>query len=220
MNIYTSNIVDGFLLAESLLLLILSLFVFRRNPKDSIYASFALMVFGAAMWVGSNIQGSLNSEFIVRVSFLGAILVGIGFYFFSYYFPFRLHEHKKFLNFFIVCSGVVLSFTLFFTDLFVSDIDIVKLDVNKGPFYHVFAAYFLLIWIYAFLTLSNKYRRSDGIHRWQLKMIFYAVAGAFLAGVTTNLILPWIFDINYLGTVGPLFSIVLFGVSAYVLLKR
>jgi len=88
-----------------------------------------------------------------------------------------------------------------------------------GPITKPFYSYFLIFWGWAIIELINKFIKSDGIHRWELKVLFYGIAVSSLAGIFTNLILPWLGHGEF-GYVGPAFSVVWLGVTSYIILKK
>ncbi len=199
------------LIFESILLLLLAFYVWLRNPKQAINISFFVMVLGAAVWVGTNgIFEETQSQLMGRLTFTGAIMIAAAFLYFSFLFPYKARFVKWYVHLLSIVPAVVLNAVLFTSDLFVGGV-ISEDTMEQGPFYHVFAVYFLIMWAWGIYNLVEKYKRADGLHYWQLKNTFYALSVSLLAGVTTNLVMPWLFHIQYYGWVGPMFSIVFFG---------
>jgi len=208
------------LIIESILLLLLAFYVLFRNQKQAINISFFVMVFGAAVWVGANgIFEEIQSSTLGKIIFSGAILIAVGFIYFAFLFPFKNRLMKWFIHLIILVPAVTLNILLYSSNLFVGDLASYYY-LDRGPFYHVFAIYFLLLWVWGIYNLVVKYKRSDGIHRWQIKNTFYALSVSLFAGVTTNLFLPWWFNIQNYGWVGPMFSIVYFGFLSYILVRK
>jgi len=89
----------------------------------------------------------------------------------------------------------------------------------NGPLFFLFPIYFLFYWIWAVRNLIVKFKMTDGIHIYQLKLLLW--------GVLISSIIIIIFDIIYplLGKVvisglGPEFSIVWLGFTSYIILKK
>ncbi|MFA6198628.1 MAG: histidine kinase N-terminal 7TM domain-containing protein [Patescibacteria group bacterium] len=209
------------LIVESALLLVLSLYVLLRNPGNAINRSFAVFTFGASVWVFSNATDYVAvSTFLLKLTYIGAILIAAGLLYFSIYFPFQQLRLSRIIHTFITLPGILLSLLLIFTPLFIDHITGDGKSAVFGPIYHVFNVYFIIYWIIGATFFIKKYRIADGLHRWQLKMIFWAMIFSLVAGIITNLILPWVFDIWTFGWVGPMFSIIYFGFTAYILFKK
>jgi len=180
------------------------------------------MVFGAAVWVLMNsIDYIFENTILTKCTYLGAILIAIGFYYFSFYFPYLHKRIKRVYSYLIMIMGIILIVSLFIDEIFIEEI-LYKNDYAKilgGPLFHVFNVYFLILWAWGIFNLISKYKRADGLHRWQIKNTFYAISVSLVAGITTNLFMPW-FGIWTLGWIGPLFSIIFFGFLSYILFKR
>ncbi len=153
---------------------------------------------------------------------MGAIMVAIGFYYFSYFFPYQHKKLSKSLNTVVILITLSIAVSLFIKNAFFESI--VFSDkytaVESGIMFHAFNIYFLVLMALGIYNFILKYKVADGLHHWQIKNVFYAVSIALIAGVATNLIMPWIFDIWTVGLVGPMFSIVFFGFLSYILFKK
>lgn len=208
------------LIFESILLLLLAFYVLFRNPKQAINISFFVMVFGAAVWVMSNgIFEEIQLKILGKITFTGAILIAVGFSYFSYLFPFKRRLINRLVHLIVLVPAIFLNIVLYTTDSLVGDV-ISEDTLSQGFFYHVFAVYFIILWGWGIYELIKKYQRADGLHHWQLKNTFYALSVSLIAGVTTNLIMPWIFHNQTVGWVGPMFSIFFFGFLSYILFKK
>ncbi len=217
------GLINYILIFEAILLLFLAFYVWLRNPKQAINISFFVMVFGSAIWVFSNATDYVYEKlFLTQFTYIGAILIASGFYYFSYYFPYRRSSMNMILSWFVNIISVFLIASLFINNLFYSNINYndVNSKVFAGPTFHIFNIFFIVVWILGIINLILKYKIADGIHHWQIKNTFFALSISLVAGTTTNLILPWIFDVWTFGWVGPMFSIVFFGFLSYILFKK
>jgi len=180
------------------------------------------MTMGAAVWVASNaLDYILFSIFLTRLTYAGAVLIAVGFFYFSLYFPFQKFSISKMHHFLIILLPAILIVILFTaTNIFIRDINWDTLQITYGSVFHIFNIVFLIYWFWGIYNFVKKYRTADGIHRWQLKNIFWAIIFSLIAGITTNLILPWVFGIWTLGWIGPMFSIFFLGFASYILFKR
>jgi hypothetical protein len=209
------------LIVESALLVVLSLYVLLRNPRYPTNRSFAVLSFGGSIWVVSNaLDYVLILTILTKLTYFGAILIATGLLYFSVYFPFQQFRLNNLKHLLIILPGAILSVLLFFTPLLIDHIVADGKSAVFGPVYHVFNVFFAIYLIVAVVLFARKYRNADGLHRWQLNMIFWAMIFSLIAGIITNLILPWVFDVWTLGWVGPMFSIIYFSFTAHILFKK
>lgn len=208
------------LIFEAILLFLLAFYVLFRNPKQAISVSFFVMVFGAAVWVASNgLFEEYHTLFLGRTTFTGSILVVVGFIYLIMFFPYKSVRVNWIINALLILPSLVLIVVLYSTSLFISEV-LSDFTLKKELFYLMFVVYYLIYWIWGLYHLLKKYQRSDGLHHWQLKNLFYAIVISLIAGLLTNLFLPLFTHVDYLGWVGPMFSIIFFGFLSYILFKK
>lgn len=208
------------LLLEAALLFALAFYVLLRNPGQKVPQAFFVMTFGAGMWVGSNGIFEITQQlFFGKATFIGAILIVTGFIYLSTYFPYQHKIIKSLEHIIISIPAIFLSVILYSTDWFIVRVSTID-TLEQGVFYHVFAVYYLIYWFWGIYNLFRKYKTADGLHYWQLRYLFLAIIFSLFAGIATNLILPWLFKIQNLGWVGPMFSIVFFGFLSYIVFKK
>ena len=214
--------VESIILAViSVLLTILSLCILIRNMKNPIHISLFVMIIGAAIWVISNgLDYVYLSVLLTKSIYLGALLIAVGFLFFSFYFPFRQRRYTLLLHILIIIPIIILVLLLYTGDLFIEKMIEEGRKILYGPVFHIFNSIFLIYWFWGIYNFVMKYKVSDGFHKWQIKNLFFAIAFSFVAGIITNMVLPWMFNIWTLGWVGPMFSIVFFGFISYILFKK
>jgi len=205
----------------SILLTILGFYILLRNMRNPAHISLFVMMIGAAIWVVCNgLDYVYLSVFLTKSTYLGALLIATGFLFFSFYFPFRQKHYSIFLYLLTIFPVIILVILLYTGDVFIERMIEEGRKILYGPAFHVFNMLFLIYWFWGIYNFVMKYKVSDGLHEWQLKNLFWAIAISFLAGITTNLVFPWLFDIWTFGWIGPMFSIIFFGFVSYILFKK
>ncbi|MFA5070530.1 MAG: histidine kinase N-terminal 7TM domain-containing protein [Patescibacteria group bacterium] len=225
--IYWGNFI---LIPIAILELILGLYILSRRPRSAVSVSFAIFCFSVALWVFSNGFGYVLESpdsfkvFWWYLTFPSASLIASVFLYFSWVFPYKSKEIRLREYLAVIIPTVVFSLVIAFSDIFIKGIDF---NLNPppfifGPFYHVFAIYFLFFWIGALINLIIKYKKSDGIHRWQLKYLLIGVFLSSIFGMGTNLLLPYFFHLKTLSYdfIGPGSSIIWLGMVSYIIWKK
>ncbi|MBU0974360.1 hypothetical protein KKD03_01530 [Patescibacteria group bacterium] len=208
------------LIIISVLMAGLSFYVLFRNFRSSINISFFVMGIGVVIWVATNGVFMENQDlFMGKLTFTGAMLILVGFFYFSVLFPFRDKKIDWLMHALLLIPFILLNIFLYSGDLFIGEV-VSRDTLSFGVLYHVFAIYFLIFWIWIILNFVRKYRASDGLHKWQLKNLFYAISFSSIAGIITNLLMPWILNVQYGGWIGPMFSIFFLGFVSYILFKK
>lgn len=224
--VYWGNFI---LIPIAILELILGIYILSRRPRSAVSVSFAIFCFSVALWVFSNGFGYVATTkmyqwFWWNLTFPAASAIVSVFLFFSWIFPYKskLIRVKDYLL--VITPALFFSALLIFTDWFIKDINYAKSPPQFvfGPFFHVFGVYFLIYWIGAFINLLLKYKKSDGIHRWQLKYLLWGLAFSSVFGMATNLLLPWVMNLItfYYDFIGPASSIIWLGMVSYIIWKK
>ncbi|MFH1366550.1 MAG: histidine kinase N-terminal 7TM domain-containing protein [Patescibacteria group bacterium] len=224
--IYWGNFI---LIPIAILEFALGLYMIFRKPRSAVSVSFAIFCFSVALWVFSNGFGFIATSkmfqwFWWNLTFPAASAIASVFLFFSWVFPYKSKDIKIRDYILIITPTVFFSITLIFTDWFIKDIDYTKYPPQFvfGFLFHIFAIFFLIFWIGAFINLVLKYRKSDGIHRWQLKYLIWGVAFSSIFGMATNLLLPWVMHLITFSYdfIGPGSSIIWLGMVSYIIWKK
>lgn len=215
------------LLPFSLILIqsVLGFYVLIKNPKNEINLSFAAFCFALAFWSFSAfmLQHATNIyEVIVwgRYIFVGPILIAYFFLCFTFVFPKRItarFELKRMLLF-----APTLLFLIFTPGTLILKTAVLGASgpIPKwGMLYPFFALYFLAYFLYGIFNLVQKYLRSRGIERTQIRYVFLGLFLSFLFGIITNLALPALGEARLLG-LGPYFTLFLIGFTMYAILKH
>ncbi|MBU1148653.1 hypothetical protein KKI23_01040 [Patescibacteria group bacterium] len=219
------NIHAAIFFITALLEIVLALYVYLRNRKNEINVSFALFVFGGFLYaLASALFLSMDEGvalFWGKMSYLGGTLAAVFFLYFSLTFPFKklaiswLHKIAFFLP--IILFTILIFSTDTFTTSFFEENNLRYLKL--GPSYDLFVIFFVCYWIWALVNLFNKYKVSDGIHRWQLKYFLWGAVITSIIIVVFDLFLP-LFDIRQFSIFAPELILIWFGFTAYILFGK
>jgi len=185
---------------------------------------FAIFVFGIAGWVLSNslLYATLDYQFLADrlVWFFGVVLTG-SFLLFCRYFPYSVTEEKKSDILYFLAPVLFFAFVIFVSKNF-----IITLDYNYnppvfnfGPLFFLFPLFFFSYWFYSIYQLVIKFRKSDGIHRWQLRLLLWGVCLSFTFGAIFDVIFNWL-KITGFEMIGSESTIFLLAFTTYIIFKR
>ena len=204
---------------------IVGVYVFVRNPKGRINKVFGLLVLIIIFWVAGNILTAEASSVVTasmwsRFIFGVVLLLPVILVYFSWVFPYESKQigGRDTLLLFI---PIVFLFITLTTKFVVKDLDgtgwYAKTIFGQGLYIYILI--FLGYWIWALVNLFNKYKKSDGIHRWQLRNILWGIIPTSVIGIISSLILPLYGNQNYLWlTLFALFIFIFF--TSYIIFKK
>ena len=204
--------------------IILALYVFTTRTKGLINIFYFIFSVAVALWVYSIggfyiFSGPVVEELHLQASYIAASLIMSALFLFAMVFPFQKRrlglEHYAFA----LLPLIGFSIATFMDQLLVDYAKNPTTEYFLGPLYPAYAAYIIGYFGIAIALLFEKYRMSDGIHRWQLKNLILSMLFAGIMGITFNLILE-LFGISYLNHVGTLASVIWFSATLYIVMKR
>ncbi|KKP38943.1 MAG: histidine kinase [Candidatus Peregrinibacteria bacterium GW2011_GWF2_33_10] len=185
---------------------ITGIFVYSKNKQNPINRTFAIFCLFVALWslgyffpfTPNNSELTLLSE---RLLHIGALFIGVAQFHFVCTIIGIAQEKKRLIWLGYIFNLATLPFV--YTRWFIPRV------VPKGPLtyypdvgvvYHIW----LFVWVayiaYAMYLLYTYYKKSTGIRRYQLKLIFIGDTIAFVAG-STNYLLAYNIDIAPYATI-------------------
>lgn len=210
-----------FLLFIPLIQIIIGVVVFRKNPRNALNWSFALLMISIAGWAIPNMLfdiipaelATLNS----RLNFFAASMIV------SSLLTFSISLDPKKNNSLIFGPIILgLAFGLFSLTPAIEEYVIDVSGEYAGHYgwgHPIYAGYIFSFVILILFTLVDTLRRSKGVERYK---IGYILLGTFLSiavGITTNLIIPLASDVRNMRAVGPTGTIFFTILSSYAILK-
>ena len=223
---YINNII---LLVTIVLNLTLGAYAFFKDRRNPINYSFGLLLFSVCFWIFSFLLYQMNHSpalllFFRRLTPVGAALIAGYFLYFSFVFP-KGHGGKVSLSqkLMFLAPGYFFAFISVATNLMISSVHLDKAaypfmaKVTFGPFYKVFAIYFIAYFSYGICNLLRKYLLAQGKERLQIFYVLFGVAVSGIIGIVTSLALP-LFGISKYFTLGPPFTLIMALFVAYAIL--
>lgn len=206
---------------------IFGVYIFTRYERELriiMYGLFALMVSG---WVFCNGLGLLFeggghiNEALGRAAFVFAAFIFPFMYLFSILFPFPSVRINSRFIILTLLPALMLSLLVIFSDTLIKGFDQTRYSQTiSGEGFWLYILYIVFFFGLILVELIDKFRRSDGIHRWQLKNLISTVALSGIIGIFAVLILPYVWYFDSLSWIGPSSSIIWLGGSMYIVMKK
>jgi signal transduction histidine kinase len=201
----------------------LGIFVYINNPSKLSNKAFALMCLGLSSWAAFNYLADYqlsNALLWNRLSFF-AIIYALAFLsIFLNCFPNRVVKSKAFGIVTLLVASVVALVS--FLPGFIPGINIEGQvsNIQTGPLYSVFLAYFALYLIIPAVLIIISWKRSSGQDKARVGILILGILAMTVLASITNLILPLILGNNIFAKYGTLFSLIFVSFTAYAIIKH
>jgi PAS domain S-box-containing protein len=208
----------------ALVLMTLAIFVWRAQPDNRVHRCFAFQTVVFALWVAGvgGIYASSYPQLSARLAFASASLIPVALLMFTRSYPASPQGPNSTYVMAIAMIGAAFCAMSLFTSLITyhPGIASARFSPKRGPFYRVFAAYFLLTWSFALVLFLNKWRTAKARARLQLQ---YLGVGIFVSGagaIITNLLIPvWTGRSPY-SWIGPYFAVTFMLLVAHAIIRH
>jgi len=197
--------------------------VFLYNPRKKINQIYFFLAFGLAIW-GLSLAAILiswNIDLFSRAGFAGAAILVSALLLFSFCInepEVKISEIK-----FIIPAllGFIFVILILITELVIKGSTFVNhaLESVPGPLYFPFLLYAVFCVLGSVYLLFQKFRKSAGMAREQIKYVFLGFALFAVPAIVTNGVLPGVFGVSEFNKLGPSFSVFLLGAIAYAILE-
>lgn len=219
------NAINIFLLMLSVATFSLSAFIFLRNRKNAVNLSFSTLVAIAGLWPLSialfrEAHTITLALFWDRIIYICAILISPAILAFAHIFTEGKFKLKVWRLFAYIAPLIILISLLLLTNLWIEDVVLNPWGNSAmlGPAYLLWVIWFMAYMIWGFVVLFNKYRRSAGLIKMQLRYILLSLAFPALGSVPFNVIAP-LFGYYRLIWIGPIFLVAMMGIITYAILR-
>ena len=212
-------------LISAVLFFSMGAFVFLKDKKSIINTTFALVCLVTVWWQFSwfilfNTSDSLVAEFLVRIGYMGIILIPVAFFhFFIYFLEQKNSLFDKYLLFFSYIISLIFEITLWVSDFFIDGYYIYSWGFYpKAGYLHIF--YLALLTILALRILYLLFIRLKKKN--ELSFDKYNQAKYILIGMVFYIIASADFVTNYgleIYPTGFLFIMIFLGMIAYTIVK-
>lgn len=200
----------------------LALFVFFQNPRSWVNRSFAIFAGTLSLWtICITMLNLQKTMFWSDATLLFGNVIGVGsFLMFAKHFPDNSVVNRRSLTYFFVLP-ILIFFVLLPVRPFVSGIKIENGQIAPilGPLYPVLMLWSIFGGVFGIYTIFQKYRKSRGLPRTQLKYLFSGFVVFLLFVTVTGVILPAL-GIASLGFISPVASLIMIAVISYSMVKH
>jgi signal transduction histidine kinase/low affinity Fe/Cu permease len=209
-----------------LIFIILSVFVFLKNPKSLLNIFFSFFNIFISIWVFS-LYLFLNANedtvlFLGRFNFTStAVIAYLGFYF-GYFFPVKIFRFKKIFHLSLILWLFILV-NLCMVTSFVSVEEIITNDGIKTVFgrgYLVFIVHFIVLISATAILPIIKYRHLNSKQKQQVKYFGMGTLLSILFSIFTNMVFPYVFGIYDYQMYGPLAMLFYLFFTSYAIVKH
>lgn len=210
-------------LFAALLLLLLASVVWLSSTRSAAKRWFAGLCTSLIIWLSANYlaDADLDQSLLwTRATFFAITLAAASFLLFVRSFPTVTVVKSSSATFFLVST--FLTSVIIWTPTFIPSVDITgdTSNVNTGPLYWVFIAYFGSTVGVAIAWLLRKMRSERGSNRERIRLVVVGIVAMSFVGSLTNLFLPLIYNENPLARYGG-FSVLFFvSIVAYAIVRH
>ncbi|MDB5186052.1 MAG: hypothetical protein JWL85_575 [Candidatus Saccharibacteria bacterium] len=216
--------IDFYVLTISTILnLILSSFVFLRNPHSKANKAFGLFGASIILWTTCNFLAdnvSSNNLLFTRLTLLFGACVIFMIFLLSLYFPKPLSVSLKTKLF--IYGFFVFTILLCMTDFFVASVTKTPIGVNLtvGSLYTLYTLYMLLVIAWALFNFWWQHKRGRVIEKNHIKLFSLGVVVYIGFAMISNVVLPVLVDDWSTSRLGPIFTVPFVGITAYAIMKH
>lgn len=219
------DIKNIFIFIIGLLNIILGLIVYFKNRKNpSNFWFFIMCLFGGGWGINKAFQLSImdiywQEHIIVKLTYIFGVLAAFAYLLLCYNFPYKIRVYSKKLLYLIYTIPTTLVVLDIFGLLKKQDNFIINNTLYREVRLLNFSIFALYFFLYVFLgagILVKKYFVAEGIHKMQIKYLFFATLGTFLTTgfVSVLLILFNNFTYDWLGAI---FLFIHFSFAGYLI---
>ncbi len=207
-----------------ILLIILGIFIYRKNSSSKVNRYFSYFILSIFLWVFALLFADTVKEydpalFWNKMAIIGPSLIVYFFLLFAKVFPTDEGDFKKIYKLILVIPALII-IVLSPTSLNVEKIILRSwgAEVVVGPLYLFLLVYYVVFLFLAFYILIKKYKKSMNLVRNQIRYIFLGMGISSILGLTTNLVLLF-FNISQYSLLGPISMLFFIGFTTYAILR-
>ncbi len=208
--------------------LVLAWYFWKTNSGNEIRKVMAFLALVTALWVITTASitytepsaaAQVRSDFVYSFG----ILIVTALFHFALVFPWPTLRLDWLHYVLLYGSAVIFGYINFITN------DIVAQFISSatlsgkwlgGPLFPLYNSYLLLAYLAALFILFKKYKRSDGIHRINLRIVLWSVIIGGAPAVIADLVVPLLFQFAIYPLIGTLSTVFWLGGTAYILVRK
>lgn len=200
------------------------IFTYQKGPTSLFFGLFCI---GSAVYVGANGMGYtgwvVTPTVAERLAWAGGAIATSFFLPFSMSFPFARQTIPTLLAVSLWPIALFVPGFLFSSAFIAPEKNIPIFGsgyaTSTGPYFTLFVVFLAVYWAWSLANLVGSFFRSDGLHRWQIKIVFLGTLASLLVTVFFDVYMP-LTTVSRLGYVGSLATSAWLGATAFVLLRK
>ncbi len=203
-----------------------ALFVYLKNRKSPVNIYFSIYSFSIIGWLASLFffyrAEASNVLLIGRLNFAATEIIAFFGFYLGYHFPACSYRFSRKIHIMLSLWLLVLVGLTIGTNLIDQGEIIGKDDIETifGRFYFIFIIHFLLFISGIFILPLLKYKKANHQRRMQIKYLALGTSLSIIFAGTTNILLPFAFNIYDLQAIGPLGLLPFFGFTSYAIIRH
>ncbi|PYO46119.1 MAG: hypothetical protein DMD84_27025 [Candidatus Rokuibacteriota bacterium] len=206
------------------LLVVFAVLVWKASPDRQLKRRFTIFTLIAALWAAAvtAAHGGTHVTLSVPISFAAGSLIPVMFLAFIYAYPPAAGPRARRALLVWVALGLVCSLLSLITNLIVFDPSKTgnMLSRKPGPLYSPFALFIVATWTMAIGVFISKWRVARGRSRAELQYLAAGMIVPGLAGMVTNVLMPWITGRSLYGAIGPYFALSFVLIIGHALIRH
>lgn len=203
--------------------ILLSCFIFVRNPKNlanRVFASFGLSVI---LWIIFNfLADNVASKGLLftRLTLVFGACIAMSLIMLSTLFPRKIGVGKKITITFYLYFAVTV--VLCMTPLFVSSVThtSVGADLKVAPLYYVYPVFFIFSLSLLLVNFRRQSKEGTNIEKSQIKLLALGIVVYAIFAILSNVVLPIIVNNWSSSRYGPIFTIPFIGITGYAMIRH
>lgn len=211
--------------------LILAIFFWVTHSKNEIRKVMALLAFSTGMWVITSAIVSFADAnqfvfFVLSLVYFFGVILMTALLHLALLFPYPLLRLDRLHAWLLYVPAIIFSFIAISTKTIVADYIVnvhISGNVVSGPLHALYNFYLLLLFILSLAIFLYRIRKTDGIHKRNLSIVFWSVLIGGSIPVWLDLIIPIVshglYDqSNYL--IGNIATVIWLGATTYIITKK
>src|SRR5437016_3483387 len=207
-----------------ILLVVFAVFVWKASPDRQLSRRFTTFTLIAALWATGVAAAHAGTQITlsVPISFAAGSLIPVMFLAFIHAYPPLAGIRARRVLVVWIAFGLLWSLLSLTTNLIVFEPSQIgnTLSRKPGPLYSPFALFIVTTWAMAIGVFISKWRVARGRSRAELQYLAAGMIIPGIAGIITNVLMPWITGRSLYGAIGPYFALSFVLIIGHALIRH
>src|SRR5437773_2191943 len=207
-----------------ILLVVFAVLVWKASPDRQLNRRFTTFTLIAALWATGVAAAHAGTQITlsVPISFAAGSLIPVMFLAFIHAYPPLAGIRARRVLVVWIAFGLLWSLLSLTTNLIVFEPSQIgnTLSRKPGPLYSPFALFIVTTWAMAIGVFISKWRVARGRSRAELQYLAAGMIIPGIAGIITNVLMPWITGRSLYGAIGPYFALSFVLIIGHALIRH